>query len=555
MANNSIGPQKESYLGNPHVKRDGVSEEWTLEKIKEYKKCSEDPIYFIEKYMKIISLDDGLIPMKLWDFQKDYIRHINEHRFNVVLAARQSSKSTSSIAFLLWYSLFHADKTIFLLANKGDTARELFGRFTLALENIPFFLQPGTKALNKSTVEFSNNTKVMARATSASSIRGNSASVIMIDEMAFIENAEEFMRSTYPVITAGKSTKVIIVSTPNGVGNAFHDIWSGAVTGTNEYKPFTIKWDDVPGRDQKFKEETIRNIGKDAWSQEFEVEFHGSSRTLINGGKLLGLKMQTPIYTLDGGTIRIYSEPKKNHDYIMTVDVARGRGKDYSTFTIIDITQEYSDKDNDNEGVFDEESKLTIKNGLSFEQVAVFSDNMISPLLFPNVIEKYCKMYNNAYCIIESNDNGVLVANGLFYDLEYDNIFTEVRGGRMSLGAEMNKAVKRNGCSNLKDLIETDTLKIYDKNTINELCHFVESGKSYEADTGYHDDLAMNLVMFGWFTNAAYFRALTDIELRTELYSEEVDRIENELLPFGIIDDGIINEENTGFTDTLYEWR
>lgn len=426
-----------------------------------------------------------------------------------------SHNSTSVIAFVLWYALFNPSKTVFMLANKGDTARSvLFGRFVLALENIPFFLQPGTKVLNKSAAEFSNGTRVLARATSNSSIRGESANLILLDEFGFVERADEFYNSTFPVISSGKSSKVIIVSTANGMGNVYHRLWQGAVTETNDYAPFTINWWDVPGRDQEWKEKTIRNSSQEQFAQEFENSFLGSSSTLINGNTLLSLKAQEPIHILDGGSIRVFRKPEEGHEYIMTVDVSKGRGQDHSTFNIIDISTQ------------------------PFEQVAVFQSNTISPLIFPNKIEKYAKTYNNAFVVVESNDNGIVVCNSLFYDLEYDNQFTEMKAGRMVIGAEMNKKIKSVGCSNIKDLIEEGKLIIYDKETIKEMCMFVQKGRSYEAEQGNHDDLMMNLVMFGWFSSISYFEALTDIDLRHELYEESIKQMEEELLPFGIIDTG-----------------
>ena len=512
----NFDPLKQSYNGNSQIKRDGVREEWTLEKIKEYQKCSEDPIYFIKKYMKVISLDDGLVPFNLYDYQEKMIGHLHDNRFSISLACRQSGKTITVIAYILWYSLFNADKTIFLLANKGETARDvLFARFALALEHIPFFLQPGTKVLNKGSIEFSNNTKVFARATSSSSIRGSSANLICLDELAFVERADEFYTSTYPVITSGKNTKVIVTSTPNGIGNLFHTLWTGAVTRTNEFFPFTINWWDVPGRDQQWKEKTIRNTSERQFEQEFGLSFLGSGKTLIDGNKLLTLQAQTPIFTLEGDTVRVYRKPIEDHEYIMLVDVSKGRGQDYSTFNIIDVTTK------------------------PFEQVCVFQDNIISPLLFPNKIEKYATKYNKAFVVVESNDNGVLVTNGLFFDLEYDNQYTEIKAGKTHIGVEMNKKIKSNGCSNLKDLIEEHRLIIYDKETIQELCTFVSKGRSYEAEQGSHDDLVMNLVLFGWFSNIKYFQLLTDIDLKEQLYSEHIQQIEDELLPFGVIEDGI----------------
>src|SRR5210317_1234841 len=346
----------DSYLGNPNVKRDGVQQQWTEEKVREYAKCMHDPSYFARTYVKIISLDRGLVNFNLYPYQEKMFDHFNSNRFSIVLACRQSGKSISSVVYLLWYAVFHPEKTIAILANKGATAREMLARITLALENLPFFLQPGCKALNKGSIEFSNNSRIIASATSGSSIRGMSINLLFLDEFAFVENDAEFYTSTYPVVSSGKNTKIIITSTANGVGNIFHKLWEGAVQRTNEFKPFTVNWWDVPGRDDKWKEETIANTSELQFDQEFGNNFHGRGNTLIAANVLLEQKSQTPIFLQEN--IYVYKKPVENHNYVMTVDVAQGRGQDYSTFTIIDVSVN------------------------PFEQVVVFKDNELSPLLF-----------------------------------------------------------------------------------------------------------------------------------------------------------------------------
>ena len=511
-----------TYLGNSLIKRAGAKEEWTLERIQEYQLCSEDPLYFIENYIKIIT-ETGLTSIELFSYQREMILNFYNARYSINLLPRQSGKTTTVAAYLLWFALFNPEKTVAILGNKADTAKEILSRVQLALENVPFFLQCGVKSYNKSNIEFANNSRIIARASSSSSIRGISAQCLYIDEMGFLEKAEVFYQSVYPVITAGMRTKVIVTSTPNGVGNLFHRLWTGAVTSTNEFKPFRAYWWEKPGRDEKWKEETIRNTSQKQFSQEFECEFLGSGDTLIDANKLLTLSAQVPIHALENETIRVFRQPVKDHSYIMSVDVSRGRGQDYSTFNVIDIST------------------------TPFEQVCVFQDNSISPLIFPNKIYKYATLYNEAFVVVESNDNGVLVANSLFYDLEYDNQFTEMRGGRLDVGAEMTKSVKSIGCSNLKDLIEEHKLVLHDRNTIQEVCTFVARGRSFEAETGTHDDLVMNLVLFAWFSSNRHFRALTDIDIKQQLYEERIREMEEELLPFGIIDNG------NSYASAIYE--
>lgn len=507
--------QNESYLGNPNVKRDGVQHQFTEEEVKEYVKCGKDPVYFCKNYLKVISLDDGLVPFDLYPYQEQMFKHFNDNRFSIVLACRQSGKSISSVGYLLWYACFHSEKTIAILANKGAVAREMLSRVTLMLENLPFFLQPGCKALNKGSIEFSNNSRIIASATSGSSIRGMSVNLLFLDEFAFVERANEFYTSTYPVVSAGKETKVIITSTANGIGNTFHKIWEGAVQKVNEFVPFTVNWWDVPGRDEDWKRQTIANTSQLQFDQEFGNTFFGTGDTLINADTLLSFRAKPPKNLLEGGDLLVYEEPIKSREYIMTVDVSKGRGQDYSTFTVIDIGTR------------------------PFKQVAVYRNNNISPILFPNIIYKYAKVYNDAYVIIESNDQGALVCNGLYQDLEYDNIHMESAVKADRIGIEMNRKVKRLGCSAIKDILEEDKLDIVDEQTILEISTFVSKGQSYEASDGNHDDLMMNLVMFGFFVSTQYFSDMTDINLKQMMFEKKMKEIEDDVPPVGFIENGV----------------
>tara|TARA_B100001287_G_scaffold267460_1_gene262618 strand:+ start:480 stop:2102 length:1623 start_codon:yes stop_codon:yes gene_type:complete len=506
--------QNESYLGNPNVKRDGVLQKWTPDLLKEYKKCMINPIHFAEEYVKVIALDSGLVPFHLYPYQKQMFKHFEENRFNVVLACRQSGKSISACAYLLWYALFNPEKTIAILANKGATAREMLSRITLMLENIPFFLQPGSKALNKGSLEFSNNSRIIAAATSGSSIRGMSVNLLYLDEFAFVERAAEFYTSTYPVVSAGKDTKVIITSTANGIGNQFHKIWEGAVQNVNEFQSFRVDWWDVPGRDEDWKKQTISNTSQLQFDQEFGNTFFGTGDTLINAETLMGFRAGRYKKLLEGGHLKIYEEPNKKKDYIMTVDVSKGRGQDYSTFNLIDISVR------------------------PFRQVAVYRNNTISPILFPNIIYKYAKVYNDAYVVIESNDQGSVVCNGLYHDLEYENVHVESSVKANAIGIEITRKSKRLGCSAIKDILENNKLKIVDEQTILEISTFEARGQSYEASDGNHDDLMMNLVMFGYFVSTQYFADMTDINLKDMLFKQKMKEIEDDVVPFGFIDDG-----------------
>lgn len=509
------------YLGNALVKRDGVEHQFTEEEVKEYAKCMADVNYFAEKYVKVISLDEGLIPFTPYSYQKKMFEHFNQNRFNIVLACRQSGKSICSVVYILWYAIFNADKTVAILANKGATAREMLARVTLALENLPHFLQPGAKELNKGSMAFSNNSKIIAGATSASSIRGLSVNLLFLDEFAFVEGANEFYTSTYPVITAGTETKVIITSTANGVGNLYYKLYEGAKQNDNEFKPFRVDWWDVPGRDEKWKKQTISNTSELQFEQEFGNNFLGTSNTLISPTCLLGLKSSKFIKYKDG--LKIYENPEPGHVYIMTVDVSKGRGQDYSTFNVIDVKQNY------------------------FKQVATFRDNLISPLILPDLLIKVAKQYNDALIIVENNDIGQVVCNSIYYEYEYENLFVESTVRSDGVGVTMTKKTKRIGCSNLKDIVELGKLHIVDEETIQELTTFEVRGGSYAASDGNHDDLVMNLVLFGWFVSSEAFGNVSEQELKQMLYSQTAKEVEDDLPPIGII------QEKRSMGDSWYE--
>lgn len=502
----------DTYLGNPHVKRDGVEQTYTQRQMEEMFRCKQDPVHFCVSWLKVIHLDRGLVDFKLYPYQEKMIDHFEENRFSIVLACRQSGKSVSSIAYLLWKAMMTPDTKIGILANKGATAKEMLARITLMLENVPFFLQPGCKTLNKSHIHFSNNSEIRAESTSSSSIRGFSMNIIYLDEFAFVTDAATFYTSTYPVISSGKDTRVIITSTANGIGNQYYKLWEGANQRTNAYKPFRVDWWDVPGRDEAWKEETIANTSQLQFDQEFGNTFFGTGDTLIDGETLMNLRAKQPLYTQ--GSMKIFEEAKEGHEYMICADVAKGLGKDYSTFNIIDITNR------------------------PFNQVGVYRNNKIAPLLFPDEIYKWAKAYNDAYVVVENNDAGQVVVNGLYHDLEYENMHLEsVTKGK--LGVYMDRKVKRLGCSGFKEVLESGGLDVHDEETIMEISTFEAKGNSFEASDGNHDDLVMNLVMFGYFVNTRFFSNMTDINLRQFLHEQRIQEIENDVPPFGHIDNGL----------------
>ena len=517
--------KNEGYLGNINVKRVGVQAEWTEKEVLEYKKCMENPIHFIENYVKIISLDEGLINFKLYDYQEEMIKIFHNNRFVISKLPRQSGKSTTIISYLLHYIIFNENVAVAILANKGNTARELLGRMQMSFEHLPSWLQQGVTVWNKGNVELENGSKILAAATSSSAVRGSAFNIIFLDEFAHVDPpslAEEFFNSVYPTISSGNTTKVFIVSTPYGM-NKFYKMWIDAEEGRNTYIPFSVNWSDVPGRDEAWKKTTIDNTSERQWRQEFECEFLGSTNTLIEPSKLRNMPYKPPIRKQK--ELDVYVEPQEGHAYCTLVDTASGVGQDYSTFTIIDVSD------------------------IPYKVVAKYRNNEISPIIFPNIIEQISSQYNKSWCLIETNGNGMQVGDILYYDLEYENtILTspnkggqEVSGGfkkNSRIGLITSKHVKRTGCTTIKELIEKDHLIIEDFDIISELMTFAEKGATFQAEEGYHDDLVMTLVLFGWLVNQRYFKEITDSDIRKKLLEQQERMNDEDSLPLGFFNDG-----------------
>jgi len=518
------------YLGNPNLKKANVEQEFSKEQILEFYACKNDPIYFAEKYVKIVSLDEGLTPFKPYHFQKKLIKNFHENRFNICKMPRQTGKSTTCVAYLLHYVVFNDSVNVGILANKAATARELLGRLQTAYENLPKWMQQGIISWNRGSLELENGSKILAASTSASAVRGMSFNILFLDEFAFVPNhiADSFFSSVYPTITSGKSTKVIIVSTPHGM-NHFYRLWHDAEKAKNEYIPTDVHWSEVPGRDEKWKKSTIANTSEAQFKVEFECEFLGSVDTLISPSKLRTLVYENPATQSAG--LDVYEACIKTHDYVLTVDVARGVGGDYSAFVVIDITN------------------------FPHRVVAKFRNNEVKPMLFPNIIWEVAKSYNDAFVLCEVNDVGDQVAAILNFDLEYENLLMCSMRGRAGqvvgqgfsgkktqLGVKMSKTVKKVGALNLKTLIEEDKVIFKDYEILSELTTFIQKHNSFEAEEGCNDDLAMCLVIYAWLVAQDYFKELTDQDVRKRLYEEQKNQIEQDMAPFGFIMDGLDDE-------------
>jgi len=522
------------YLGNPNLKKANTPIEFTQEQILEFVACRHDPVYFAKKYIKIVSLDEGLVNFNLYPFQEKLVRNFHENRFNICKMPRQTGKSTTVVSYLLHYAVFNDNVNIAILANKASTARDLLGRLQLAYENLPKWMQQGILAWNKGSLELENGSKILAASTSASAVRGGSYNVIFLDEFAFIPNhiADQFFASVYPTISSGQKTKVIIVSTPHGM-NHFYRMWHDAEQSKNEYIPTDVHWSEVPGRDEKWRQQTIANTSEAQFKVEFECEFLGSVDTLIAPSKLRNLIYENPRKSNAG--LDVYKEPEEKHDYLITVDVARGVEKDYSAFVVVDITK------------------------FPHNIVAKYRNNQVKPMLFPSIIYDIAKSYNEAFILCEVNDIGDQVASIINYDLEYENLLMCSMRGRAGqivgqgfsgkktqLGVKMSKTVKKVGSLNLKTMIESDKLLFSDYDILSELTTFIQKNNSFEAEEGCNDDLAMCLVIYAWLVQQDYFKELTDQDVRKRLYDEQKNQIEQDMSPFGFISDGL---EDDSFVD------
>jgi len=520
-------PVKNRYNGNTNLKQVGYVIPFSKEQIQELIRCKNDPIYFIQKYVKIVSLDFGLVNFNLYDYQKNFINILENNRKVISMQPRQMGKSQTVAAYILWYTLFQSNKTVAILANKAAAAREILFRYQLMYENLPLFLQQGIKTWNKGDIELENGSIIFTAATSKSGVRGRSVNLLYVDETAIIPNniAEEFFTAVYPVVSAGSTTKIILTSTPLGF-NHFWKFWNDAQQGSNGFVALKVNYSEHPDRDDKWAEDQRKLLGELKFNQEVLCSFIGSSASLIAGDVIATMSPVPYVFTTDDG-LDIIEEPQKDHQYVVVVDTSRGVGGDYSAFTVTDVTQ------------------------VPYKLVGKYRNNQISPLLYPNIIHKVCVDFNNAYVLVEVNDIGQQIADILYGDLEYENIFRVGSNGKAgqfltagfkggsSLGVRTTKQVKRMGCSNLKTLIESKKLLIFDKDVISELSTFIEVRGSYAADEGYHDDLVMTLVLLGWASKDPYFRELTNVNLRNALFENQMKQIEEELTPFGMLNTGV----------------
>lgn len=521
----------DTYLGNPLLKGGNIQIEFTEEQLKEYLACSQDPVYFMEHHMKIVTLDHGLQTIELYDFQKEIVRTVHNNRFCICKIPRQSGKTTCMMGEVVHQVLFNPNYKVAILANKLKTATEIMDRVKIIYENLPKWMQQGVVEWNKTSITLENGSKIICSSTSSSAVRGSSFNFLLLDEFSFVpdEIAEDFFASVYPTITAGNTTKTVIVSTPNGM-NLFYKMWQNAKAGRSNFVPIEAHWWQVPGRDEKFKAETIKNTSERHWAAEYCCDFLGSTDTLIKTSKIATLSFTEPIMRTEDG-LAVYESPKEGNIYMMMVDTSRSLGLDYNAFTVIDVTE------------------------MPYKVVAKYRNNRIPVAVYPNVIFSVATKYNQSNILVEINDIGQQVADIIRDEMEYDNLLEinvkgkkgqkvgAVFGGTKSYnGVKMSNQTKKVGCYAIKEMIEGDKLLLNDFDIIAEISTFIAKNNSYEASSGYNDDLVSTLVMFGWLSTQPFFKDLVNMDVRRRIYDEKLKKLEDDLMPFGYIDSG--NEED-----------
>lgn len=525
-----------------HINKTIKYEKWILTTEDHILECADTHIVFDENYNevfvkdlrrgdkiltkysseKVISIENTHNMVNMYDITVNDCNH--RYYTNDIL----SHNTTSYVCFIVWLSVFHKDTAIAVLANKGATSRQIIQRVELAIMYLPKWICPGIVSFNKGSYEFDNGSSVISGSTTSDSIRGSSFKCLIVDELGFIPSNifAEFWKSVYPTISSGKETRVIGVSTFNGQ-NHFYDMWVEAEAGKSNFVPTRVDWWDVPGRDENWKNEQLKAMSEEDFAQEFGNEALGSGLSLLSskGFSMIEKTVQQPLqFTLDS---KIYEEPIKGHRYIVSCDCASD-GLDYSAFSVIDITQ------------------------FPYKQVATFRNNKISHLQYPTIITQFAYKYNNADVLVENNEVGKTILHILNYELEYENLISMKIGPKIQLGVRTTTKSKSVGCARLKDMIERGQLLILDKYTQTEFKHFSIKGSSYEAESGYHDDTVMCLVIFAYYASTSNFKMKYDRNFFDEMKDIYEKEAEESLTPLPMFGYDVRHQDNDipdGFLD------
>jgi len=463
-----------------HIVRPGREIQFTPDMVKELSRCANDIVYFCEKYVTIIHPIKGEMIIKLYPFQKEMIKAMAENRFSIFCCGRQLGKSTCACIYLLWYALFNPTKTVAILANKQSTAASLIGDIKKAYAMLPAWMKPGVIKYDQLEIGFENDSRIFARATSADALRGESVSLMLADEFAFVpqEIAEDFWVSNFPTLSTGGS--VVVVSTPNGTAGKFYQLWTNAVTNKDsKWKHMKVSWESHPDRDAAWKEAQLQALGKIKFAQEHSVSFTGSAYTLIDGDTLSKLKSLDPVFYPEEGYY-MWVKPVQNKIYMVTCDVAKGSNNDFHVASVWDVTQWHV-------------------NG-RIEQVAIYRRNDVSIFDFKDKIKQICLQYNHAMAVIENNNLGSVVVQNLYFEDGYDNVWYDVDKGDYGINA--NAKTKPLALSYFKEDVESGKMLIRSQDMLSELSYFEEVRTGiFQArqGRGFFDDT----VVSGYWTSFA----------------------------------------------------
>jgi hypothetical protein len=517
------------FKGNDNLRHAREKLQLTPEQLLEFNRCREDPLYFVENYVKILSLDSKqLVNFKLREYQLDLFWKVIKDREVIAKWARQSGKTTTVAAAMAWLILFNTNYRVLIVAHMHEKAIEVLDVVKQIYEYLPPHLQHGVINWGKKSIRIGNKSMIKTAGTSGSSGRGGTYHFLYMDEFAHVPGhiAEDFWNSVLPTISSGKDTKVVVTSTPKGL-NFFFKLWDDSEKGINKYNRSEINWWDVPGRDDAWRVDIIKSRGEDYFRQEFASEFLGSSNTLIKGEVLKRLVYRRPVYHSDN--LDIYKEPEPGRIYAITVDLGEGIGQDYSVIMCFDITH------------------------MPYEVAAVYRSNWDPTMKMPLLIYNMGKKYGNCMVVIETASEGASVAKTLHYDMMYPYVLStttttkhgqKISGGfaaNSRYGIKMTVGTKRLGCTTLKALVEGDQLFINDEKLRSELFNFAAKGNSFEAENG-HDDHVMCCVMFGWLVDQGYIRNINNVNMHMTMADKYRMEMEDQKSPLLIHDNGMFDE-------------
>jgi hypothetical protein len=474
---------KQFYLGNKNLPTINAEFDYASNPqwIADIQKCRKNILYFAENFFYIVNLDRGKEQIQLYNYQRKMLRSLRDNRFCILLASRQIGKSTLLTIYALWIACFNEDQNILIVANKESTAINIFKRVRLAYEQLPNYLKPGAVEYGKTSMTLGNGSNIGISTTSSDAGRGSSVNCLILDELAFIDNhlVEQFWRSVYPIISSSKKSKIFIASTPNGTDNLFYELYQGAIENKNDWRAERVDWWEVPGRDEEWKEKTIRSLGSvEAFDQEFGNVFIQTGESSVNEKMFEEMKIdiREPDFVYDDGKYQLWDSYKQDRIYVAGVDISEGVGAAASVIQIFDIT-----------------------NLRNIEQVACYHNRTISPYNFTAKLYEILQHWGSPLAMIERNNCGAQVVDQLKNTLHYENIVSYgTKQSTDKIGVQAHTNTKYKGVTNMRYwLNELRALKIRDIKTLVELKNFVRySNGTWGARPGADnwDDRVMSLV-------------------------------------------------------------